>query len=96
MSGLRIRGNYANVPQAIDFSGDSHDTDLLGRPVPDEFVYEYQRRTAATLKSELKVVPDIELAAGMTVLVIALLLPHIGCWRRVRTTPLNACATSRN
>jgi HAD superfamily hydrolase (TIGR01509 family) len=34
---------------------------LLGRPVSDEFVDEYQRRTAAALKSELKAVPDIEL-----------------------------------
>jgi beta-phosphoglucomutase-like phosphatase (HAD superfamily) len=33
---------------------------LLGRPVPDEFVREYQARTAAALESELKAVPDIE------------------------------------
>jgi HAD superfamily hydrolase (TIGR01509 family) len=35
-------------------------TGLLGRPVPDGFVEEFQRRSAAALKSELKAVTDIE------------------------------------
>ncbi|HEY0799470.1 MAG TPA: HAD-IA family hydrolase [Steroidobacteraceae bacterium] len=35
---------------------------LLGRPVPDEFVQAYQKRSAAALRSELKAVPDIEMA----------------------------------
>jgi HAD superfamily hydrolase (TIGR01509 family) len=34
---------------------------LLGGPVPQHFVEEYQTRTAAALKSELKAVPDIEM-----------------------------------
>jgi HAD superfamily hydrolase (TIGR01509 family) len=33
---------------------------LLGRPVPEDFEHEFQRRSAAALKSELKAVPDIE------------------------------------
>jgi HAD superfamily hydrolase (TIGR01509 family) len=34
---------------------------LLGRPVPQHFVEEYQTRSATALKSELKAVPDIEM-----------------------------------
>jgi len=33
---------------------------LLGRPVPEEFVHQYQLRTTAALKSDLEVVPGIE------------------------------------
>ena len=33
---------------------------LLGRPVPQHFVEEYQTRSTTALKSELKAVPDIE------------------------------------
>jgi HAD superfamily hydrolase (TIGR01509 family) len=33
---------------------------LLGRPIPDGFFSEYQARSAAALKSELKAVPGIE------------------------------------
>ena len=33
---------------------------LLGRPVPQGFVEDFQKRSAAALKSELKAVPDIE------------------------------------
>src|SRR5258708_17513270 len=33
---------------------------LLGRPVPDGFVQDYETRSAVALKSELKAVPDIE------------------------------------
>jgi HAD superfamily hydrolase (TIGR01509 family) len=36
-------------------------TKLLGRPVPPHFVVEYQTRSAAALRSELKAVPDIEM-----------------------------------
>ena len=35
-------------------------TGLLGRPVPDNFVEEFLRRSAAALQSELKAVADIE------------------------------------
>jgi HAD superfamily hydrolase (TIGR01509 family) len=35
-------------------------TKLLGHPVPPQFVAEYQTRSAAALRSELKAVPDIE------------------------------------
>jgi HAD superfamily hydrolase (TIGR01509 family) len=35
-------------------------TELLGRPVPQQFVAEYQTRSSAALRSELKAVPDIE------------------------------------
>jgi HAD superfamily hydrolase (TIGR01509 family) len=34
---------------------------LLGRPVPQHFVEEYQTRSATALKSELKAVPGIEM-----------------------------------
>ena len=34
-------------------------TELLGRPVPDEFVQQFRKRAAAALQSELKAVPDI-------------------------------------
>jgi len=34
---------------------------LLGRPVPQHFVEEFQTRSATALKSELKAVPDIEM-----------------------------------
>jgi HAD superfamily hydrolase (TIGR01509 family) len=34
-------------------------TKMLGRPVPRRFVEEYQTRSAAALRSELKAVPDI-------------------------------------
>jgi HAD superfamily hydrolase (TIGR01509 family) len=33
---------------------------LLGHPVPEPFVAEYQTRSAAALRAELKAVPDIE------------------------------------
>jgi HAD superfamily hydrolase (TIGR01509 family) len=33
---------------------------LLGRPVPEDFVHQYQVRTNAALQSDLKVVPGIE------------------------------------
>jgi HAD superfamily hydrolase (TIGR01509 family) len=36
-------------------------TELLGRPVSDEFVPQFHRRAAAALQSELKAVPDIEM-----------------------------------
>jgi HAD superfamily hydrolase (TIGR01509 family) len=35
-------------------------TKMLGHPVPQHFVEEYQRRSATALRSELKAVPDIE------------------------------------
>jgi HAD superfamily hydrolase (TIGR01509 family) len=35
-------------------------TELLGRPVSDEFVEQFHRRAAAALQSELKAVPDID------------------------------------
>ena len=34
---------------------------LLGRPVPQHFVEEFQTRSATALKSELKAVPDIDM-----------------------------------
>ena len=34
---------------------------LLGRPVPQHFVEEFQTRSATALKAELKAVPDIEM-----------------------------------
>jgi HAD superfamily hydrolase (TIGR01509 family) len=43
-------------------------TGLLGRPLPDIFVEDFQRRSAAALKSELKAVADIEtVLAALTV-----------------------------
>jgi HAD superfamily hydrolase (TIGR01509 family) len=43
-------------------------TGLLGRPVPDSFVEQFQRRSAAALKSDLKAVADIEtVLAALTV-----------------------------
>jgi HAD superfamily hydrolase (TIGR01509 family) len=46
-----------SMPQCLELT-----TKLLGRPVPRYFVEEYQTRSAAALKSELKAVPDIETA----------------------------------
>jgi HAD superfamily hydrolase (TIGR01509 family) len=43
------------MPQCLELTAG-----LLGRPVPDGFLPEFQARTAAALKSELKAVPDIE------------------------------------
>jgi HAD superfamily hydrolase (TIGR01509 family) len=44
-----------SMPQCLELTAG-----LLGRPVPDEFVPEFQARAAAALKSELKAVPGIE------------------------------------
>ncbi|HEY6621045.1 MAG TPA: HAD family phosphatase [Steroidobacteraceae bacterium] len=44
-----------SMPQCLEII-----TKLLGRPVPQRFVEEYQSRSAAALKAELKAVPDIE------------------------------------
>jgi HAD superfamily hydrolase (TIGR01509 family) len=44
-----------SMPQCMELTAG-----LLGRPVPDEFLPEFQARAAAALKSELKAVPDIE------------------------------------
>jgi len=44
-----------SMPQCLELTAG-----LLGRPVPDGFLPEFQARAAAALKSELKAVPDIE------------------------------------
>jgi HAD superfamily hydrolase (TIGR01509 family) len=44
-----------SMPQCLELTAG-----LLGRPVPEEFVREFQTRAAAALKSELKAVPGIE------------------------------------
>jgi HAD superfamily hydrolase (TIGR01509 family) len=44
-----------SMPQCLELTAG-----LLGRPVPDGFLPEFQARTAAALKSELRAVPDIE------------------------------------
>ena len=44
-----------SMPQCLEII-----TKKLGRPVPQQFVAEYQTRSAAALRSELKAVPDIE------------------------------------
>jgi HAD superfamily hydrolase (TIGR01509 family) len=44
-----------SMPQCLEII-----TKLLGRPVPQQFVEEYQTRSAAALQAELKAVPDIE------------------------------------
>jgi HAD superfamily hydrolase (TIGR01509 family) len=44
-----------SMPQCLEIV-----TKLLGRPVPQHFVEEYQTRSATALKVELKAVPDIE------------------------------------
>ncbi len=43
-----------SMPQCLEVI-----TELLGRPVPHQFVEEYQTRSAAALRAELKAVPDI-------------------------------------
>jgi len=45
-----------SMPQCLDII-----TKLLGHSVPPQFVAEYQTRSAAALRSELKAVPDIEM-----------------------------------
>jgi beta-phosphoglucomutase-like phosphatase (HAD superfamily) len=44
-----------SMPQCLEII-----TKKLGHPVPQQFVAEYQTRSAAALRSELKAVPDIE------------------------------------
>ena len=44
-----------SMPQCLELI-----TMLLGRPVPEHFVEEYQTRSATALRSELQAVPDIE------------------------------------
>ena len=44
-----------SMPQCLELI-----TKMLGHPVPPQFVEEYQARSAAALRSELKAVPDIE------------------------------------
>ena len=44
-----------SMPQCLEVV-----TQMLGGPVPDGFVRNYETRSAAALKSELKAVPDIE------------------------------------
>lgn len=44
-----------SMPQCLELTAE-----LLGRPVPDGFLPEFEARAAAALKSELKAVPDIE------------------------------------
>src|ERR1700728_4845893 len=44
-----------SMPQCLEII-----TKKLGHPVPQQFVVEYQTRSAAALRSELKSVPDIE------------------------------------
>jgi HAD superfamily hydrolase (TIGR01509 family) len=52
-----------SMPQCLDLI-----TKMLGRPVPQHFVEEYQVRSATALRSELKAVPDIEtVLAAMSV-----------------------------
>jgi HAD superfamily hydrolase (TIGR01509 family) len=45
-----------SMPQCLELI-----TKMLGGPVPRHFVEEYQTRSAAALRSELKAVPDIEI-----------------------------------
>jgi HAD superfamily hydrolase (TIGR01509 family) len=52
-----------SMPQCLDLI-----TKMLGGPVPQHFVEEYQTRSATALRSELKAVPDIEtVLAGLRV-----------------------------
>jgi HAD superfamily hydrolase (TIGR01509 family) len=44
-----------SMPQCLELI-----TKMLGRPVPQHFVEEYQTRSATALRLELKAVPDIE------------------------------------
>lgn len=44
-----------SMPQCLELL-----TKMLGHPVPQHFVEEYQTRSTTALKSELKAVPDIE------------------------------------
>jgi HAD superfamily hydrolase (TIGR01509 family) len=57
---------------------------LLGRPVPDNFADEFQRRSAAALKSELKSVPDIETV--LTGLCVPFCVASSGTHEKMRTT----------
>lgn len=68
-----------SMPQCLEIL-----TKLLGRPVPQHFVEEYQTRSATALQAELKAVPDIE-----TVLA-AMRIPYCvassGTHEKMRTT----------
>jgi HAD superfamily hydrolase (TIGR01509 family) len=59
-------------------------TNMLGRPVPDGFVEDFHRRSAAALKSELKAVPDIETVLGA--LTVPFCVASSGTHEKMQTT----------
>jgi HAD superfamily hydrolase (TIGR01509 family) len=59
-------------------------TELLGRPVPDNFVEEFQHRSAAALRSELKAVADIETV--LAALRVPFCVASSGTHEKMRTT----------
>jgi HAD superfamily hydrolase (TIGR01509 family) len=59
-------------------------TELLGRPVPDNFLDEFQHRSAAALRSELKAVADIEIV--LAALRVPFCVASSGTLEKMQTT----------
>jgi HAD superfamily hydrolase (TIGR01509 family) len=59
-------------------------TELLGRPVPEEFVQQFHRRAAEALQSELKAVPDIE--AVLAAITVPFCVASSGTHEKMQTT----------
>jgi HAD superfamily hydrolase (TIGR01509 family) len=57
---------------------------LLGRPVPDDFVHQYQARTNAALKTDLKAVPGID--AVLNEIKVPYCVASSGSHEKMRTT----------
>ena len=68
-----------SLPQCLEIIAQ-----LLGRPVPQHFVEEYQARTTAALQSELRAVPDIETA--LAAMQIPFCVASSGTHQKMHTT----------
>lgn len=68
-----------SMPQCLEII-----TKLLGRPVPQHFVDEYQTRSAAALRAELKAVADIE--AVLAAIGIPYCVASSGSHEKMQTT----------
>lgn len=68
-----------SMPQCLEII-----TKMLGRPLPQHFVDEYQTRSAAALRSELKAVPDIETV--LTAIRLPYCVASSGTHQKMQTT----------
>jgi HAD superfamily hydrolase (TIGR01509 family) len=68
-----------SMPQCLELI-----TEMLGHPVPQHFVEEYQARSTTALKSELKAVPDIETV--LTAMRVPYCVASSGTHEKMQTT----------